>query len=170
LLLAAIRDPDPVIFFEPTRLYRLFRQPVEDNGEALPLDSCFTLRDGSDVTLVSWGGALQDVQAAADLLAQEGVMAEVIDAATLKPLDMNTILASVAKTGRCVIVHEGSRTGGVGAEIAANIAERGLYSLLAPVQRVTGYDVVVPLYRLENQYMPGTERIVAAVRQALEAS
>jgi pyruvate dehydrogenase E1 component beta subunit len=170
LLLAAIRDPDPVIFFEPTRLYRLFRQPVEDNGEALPLDSCFTLRDGSDVTLVSWGGALQDVQAAADLLALEGVMAEVIDAATLKPLDMNTILASVAKTGRCVIVHEGSRTGGVGAEIAANIAERGLYSLLAPVQRVTGYDVVVPLYRLENQYMPGTERIVAAVRQALEAS
>jgi 2-oxoisovalerate dehydrogenase E1 component beta subunit len=170
LLLASIRDPDPVIFFEPTRLYRLFRQPVEDNGEALPLDSCLTLRDGSDVTLVSWGGALQDVQAAADLLAQEGVMAEVIDVATLKPLDMNTILASVAKTGRCVIVHEGSRTGGVGAEIAANIAERGLYSLLAPVQRVTGYDVVVPLYRLENQYMPGTERIVAAVRQALEAS
>ena len=170
LLLASIRDPDPVIFFEPTRLYRLFRQPVEDNGEALPLDSCLTLRVGSDVTLVSWGGALQDVQAAADLLAQEGVMVEVIDVATLKPLDMNTILASVAKTGRCVIVHEGSRTGGVGAEIAANIAERGLYSLLAPVQRVTGYDVVVPLYRLENQYMPGTERIVAAVRQTLEAS
>ena len=170
LLLAAIRDPDPVIFFEPTRLYRLFRQPVEDNGEALPLDSCFTLRDGSDVTLVSWGGALQDVQAVADLLAQEGVMAEVIDVATLKPLDMDTVLASVAKTGRCVIVHEAPRTGGVGAEIAAGIAERGLYSLLAPVQRVTGYDVVVPLYRLENQYMPGTERIVAAVRQALEAS
>ncbi|MBC8740685.1 2-oxoisovalerate dehydrogenase E1 component beta subunit [Paraburkholderia sp. Clong3] len=169
LLLAAIRDPDPVIFFEPTRLYRLFRQPVEDDGEALPLDSCFTLRDGADVTLVGWGGALQDVQAAADLLAQEGVMAEVIDVATLKPLDMNTILASVAKTGRCVIVHEGSHAGGVGAEIAANIAERGLYSLLAPVQRVTGYDVVVPLYRLENQYMPGTERIVGAVRQALQA-
>jgi 2-oxoisovalerate dehydrogenase E1 component beta subunit len=170
LLLAAIRDPDPVIFFEPTRLYRLFRQPVEDNGEALPLDSCFTWRSGSDVTLVSWGGALQEVQAAASLLEQEGVMAEVIDVATLKPLDMNTILASVAKTGRCVIVHEGSRTGGVGAEIAANIAERGVYSLLAPVQRVTGYDVVVPLYRLENQYMPDTQRIVAAVRQALEAS
>jgi pyruvate dehydrogenase E1 component beta subunit len=170
LLLAAIRDPDPVIFFEPTRLYRLFRQTVDDNGEALPLDTCFMLRDGSDVTLVSWGGAVQDAQAAADLLAQDGVMAEVIDVATLKPIDMNTILASVGKTGRCVIVHEGSRTGGVGAEIAANIAERGLYSLLAPVQRVTGYDVVVPLYRLENQYMPSTARIVAAVRQALEAS
>ncbi|OAJ59229.1 2-oxoisovalerate dehydrogenase [Paraburkholderia ginsengiterrae] len=170
LLLAAIRDPDPVIFFEPTRLYRLFRQAVEDNGEALPLDTCLTLREGADVTLVSWGGAVQDTLATADLLAEEGVMAEVIDVATLKPLDMNTILASVAKTGRCVIVHEGSRTGGVGAEIAANIAEHGLYSLLAPVQRVTGYDVVVPLYRLESQYMPGTERIVAAVRQTLEAS
>lgn len=169
LLLAAIRDPDPVIFFEPTRLYRLFRQPVEDNGEALPLDCCYVLREGGDVTLVSWGGALQEVLGAADLLAQEGVMAEVIDAATLKPLDMDTILASVAKTGRCVIVHEGSRTGGVGAEIASGIAERGLYSLLAPVQRVTGYDVVVPLYRLESQYMPGIGRIVAAVRQTLEA-
>ncbi|HKT95309.1 MAG TPA: alpha-ketoacid dehydrogenase subunit beta [Paraburkholderia sp.] len=169
LLLAAIRDPDPVIFFEPTRLYRLFRQSVEDNGEALPLDCCYVLRDGADVTLVSWGGALQEALAAADLLALEGVSAEVIDVATLKPLDMDTILASVAKTGRCVIVHEGSRTGGVGAEIAAGIAERGLYSLLAPVQRVTGYDVVVPLYRLESHYMPGTTRIVAAVRQALEA-
>jgi 2-oxoisovalerate dehydrogenase E1 component beta subunit len=170
LLLAAIRDPDPVIFFEPTRLYRLFRQAVEDNGEALPLDCCYVLRDGTDVTLVSWGGAVHDALAAADQLAEEGVMAEVIDVATLKPLDMKTILASVAKTGRCVIVHEGSRTGGIGAEIAAGIAEHGLYSLLAPVQRVCGYDVIVPLYRLENQYMPGTARIVGAVRQALEAS
>ncbi|CAM2186286.1 Pyruvate dehydrogenase E1 component subunit beta [Paraburkholderia sacchari] len=169
LLLAAIRDPDPVIFFEPTRLYRLFKQSVEDNGEALPLDCCYMLRDGTDITLVGWGGALQEALAAADLLAQEGVSAEVIDVATLKPLDMDTILASVSKTGRCVIVHEGSRTGGVGAEIAAGIAERGLYSLLAPVQRITGYDVVVPLYRLESHYMPGTTRIVAAARQVLEA-
>ncbi|MGU7781482.1 alpha-ketoacid dehydrogenase subunit beta [Burkholderia sp. PU8-34] len=170
LLLAAIRDPDPVIFLEPTRLYRLFRQPVEDDGEALPLDTCFTLRDGADVTLVSWGAALQEVQAAADRLAQEGVMADVIDVATLKPLDTDTILASVAKTGRCVIVHEAPRTAGLGAEIAATIAERGLYSLLAPVQRVTGYDVVVPLFRLENQYLPSVERIVSAVRKTLEAS
>ncbi|KVC79934.1 2-oxoisovalerate dehydrogenase [Burkholderia ubonensis] len=170
LLLAAIRDPDPVIFLEPTRLYRLFRQPVEDDGEALPLDTCFTLRDGADVTLVSWGAALQEVQAAADRLAQDGVMAEVIDVATLKPLDVDTILASVAKTGRCVIVHEAPRTAGLGAEIAAVIAERGLYSLLAPVQRVTGYDVVVPLFRLESQYLPSVERIVDAARKTLEAS
>ncbi|RQS74888.1 alpha-ketoacid dehydrogenase subunit beta [Burkholderia sp. Bp8963] len=170
LLLAAIRDPDPVIFLEPTRLYRLFRQPVEDDGDALPLDTCFTLRDGADVTLVSWGAALQEVQAAADRLAQDGVMAEVIDVATLKPLDTDTILASVAKTGRCVIVHEAPRTAGLGAEIAAVIAERGLYSLLAPVQRVTGYDVVVPLFRLESQYLPSVERIVDAVRKTLDAS
>lgn len=168
LLLAAIRDPDPVMFFEPTKLYRVFRQPVEDDGQALPLDTCFLLRDGTDVTLVSWGGALQETLAAADRLAEEGVAAEVIDVATLKPLDMDSILASVAKTGRCVIVHEAARTSGFGAEIAANIAEHGLYSLLAPVQRVTGYDVVMPLPRLEHHYLPSVERIVAAVKKTME--
>ncbi|MFP5403050.1 MAG: alpha-ketoacid dehydrogenase subunit beta [Gammaproteobacteria bacterium] len=170
LLLAAIRDPDPVMFLEPTRLYRLFRQPVEDDGEALPLDVCYTLRSGSDLTLVSWGAMLHETQAAADVLAAEGVSAEVIDLATLKPLDMDTILESVAHTGRCVIVHEAARTAGLGAEIAASLAEEGLYSLLAPVQRVTGYDTVMPLSRLEYQYLPSVERIVAAARKTLEAS
>ncbi|MDI3513170.1 MAG: alpha-ketoacid dehydrogenase subunit beta [Phycisphaerae bacterium] len=170
LLLAAIRDPDPVMFLEPTRLYRLFRQPVEDDGEALPLDVCYTLRSGSDLTLVSWGAMLHETQAAADVLAAEGVSAEVIDLATLKPLDMDTILESVARTGRCVIVHEAARTAGLGAEIAASLAEEGLYSLLAPVQRVTGYDTVMPLSRLEYQYLPSVERIVAAARKTLEAS
>ncbi|GAB3628882.1 2-oxoisovalerate dehydrogenase [Pandoraea terrae] len=169
LLLAAIRDPDPVIFLEPTRLYRLFRQEVADDGEALPLDVCFTQRSGNDVTLVSWGAMLQESLAAADALAAEGIEAEVIDVATLKPLDMQTILDSVARTGRCVIVHEAPRTAGFGAEIAANLAEAGLYSLQAPVQRVTGYDVVVPLSRLEHEYMPSVERIVAAVRKTLES-
>ncbi len=170
LLLAAIRDPDPVVFLEPTRLYRLFKQEVADDGEALPLDVCFTLRPGSDLTLVSWGAMLQETQAAADLLAAEGVMAEVIDVATLKPLDMPTILESVARTGRCVIVHEACRSGGLGAEIAAGLAEEGLYSLLAPVQRVTGYDIVVPLARLEYQHLPSVARIVAAARRTLEGS
>lgn len=170
LLLAAIRDPDPVVFFEPTRLYRLFKEEVADDGEALPLDVCFTLRSGSDVTLVSWGAMLYETQAAADALAVDGISAEVIDVATLKPLDIDTILESVARTGRCVIVHEAVRTGGFGAEIAANLAERGLYSLLAPVERVTGYDVVVPLARLEQQFMPSVERIVTAVRKTLEGS
>jgi pyruvate dehydrogenase E1 component beta subunit len=170
LLLAAIRDPDPVVFLEPTRLYRLYKQPVEDDGTAAPLDTCFTLREGTDVTLVSWGAMIHEVQMSADVLAAEGVEAEIIDVATLKPLDMETIVASVAKTGRCVIVHEAPRTCGLGAEIAANLAERGLYSLLAPIERVTGYDVVVPLFRLEAQYMPSVARIVSAVRKTLEAS
>lgn len=170
LLLAAMRDPDPVIFLEPTRLYRLFKQEVADDGAALPLDVCFTLRAGSDVTLVSWGAMLQETQAAAEALAAEGISAEVIDVATLKPLDMATILDSVARTGRCVIVHEAARSGGLGAEIAATLAERGIYSLLAPLQRVTGYDVVIPLARLEYQYLPSVERIVAAVRTTLEGT
>ena len=170
LLLASIRDPDPVMFLEPTRLYRMFRQEVADNGEALPLDVCFVVRDGTDVTLVSWGAMMKETLGAADVLANEGVSCEVIDVATLKPLDARTILDSVGKTGRCVIVHEAARTGGFGAEIAAALAEHGLLSLLAPVQRVTGYDVVVPLSRLEYQYMPSVERIVAAAREAMSFS
>jgi pyruvate dehydrogenase E1 component beta subunit len=168
LLLAAIRDPDPVVFLEPTRLYRLFKEEVEDNGEPLPLDSCFTLREGTDVTLVSWGAMAQDTLAAAVDLGEEGINAEVIDVATLKPLDMDTILASVAKTGRCVVVSESARTCGFASEIAANLAEDGLLTLLAPVVRVTGYDVVVPLPRLEKHYMPSKERIMRAVRKVVE--
>lgn len=168
LLLAAIRDPDPVIFFEPTRLYRLFKQEVADDGEALPLDVCFVMREGTDLTLVSWGAMLQETMAAAEALAEQGIAAEVIDVATLKPLDLPTILDSVAKTGRCVIVHEAQRSGGCGAEIAAGLAEQGLTSLLAPVQRVAGYDVVVPLPKLESQYLPSVERILDAARKALE--
>ncbi|SOZ39384.1 alpha-ketoacid dehydrogenase subunit beta [Cupriavidus neocaledonicus] len=169
LLLAAIADPDPVIFLEPTRLYRLFRQEVADDGAALPLDTCFTLREGSDLTLVSWGAMVQETLAAADALAAEGVSATVIDVATLKPLDMQTILDAVTRTGRCVIVHEAPRTAGFGAEIAAQLADAGLYSLAAPVQRVTGFDTVVPLARLEYTYLPGVARIVDAARRALAA-
>ncbi|MCO4861039.1 alpha-ketoacid dehydrogenase subunit beta [Cupriavidus sp. WGlv3] len=169
LLLAAIADPDPVIFLEPTRLYRLFRQEVADDGAALPLDTCFTLREGSDLTLVSWGAMVQETLAAADALAAEGVTATVIDVATLKPLDMQTILDAVTRTGRCVIVHEAPRTAGFGAEIAAQLADAGLYSLAAPVQRVTGFDTVVPLARLEYTYLPGVARIVDAARRALAA-
>ncbi|WP_373377489.1 alpha-ketoacid dehydrogenase subunit beta [Cupriavidus nantongensis] len=169
LLLAAIADPDPVIFLEPTRLYRLFRQEVADDGAALPLDTCFTLREGNDLTLVSWGAMVQETLAAADALAAEGVTATVIDVATLKPLDMQTILDAVTRTGRCVIVHEAPRTAGFGAEIAAQLADAGLYSLAAPVQRVTGFDTVVPLARLEYTYLPGVARIVDAARRALAA-
>ncbi len=168
LLLAAIRDPDPVVFLEPKRVYRLMKQAVPDDGEALPLDVCFPLRDGSDVTLVSWGAMLHETLAAADALAEDGISAEVIDVATLSPLDMDTSLESVAKTGRCVIVHEAARSCGLGAEIAATLAEEGLLSLLAPVKRVTGYDTIMPLFRLENHYMPRQTRIVAAVKSLLD--
>jgi len=168
LLLAAIRDPDPVVFLEPTRLYRSTKGEVVDDGEALQLDVAFILREGRDLTLIGWGAVLKEVLVAADELAAEGINAEVIDLATLKPYDEKTVLASVAKTGRCVIVHEAARTGGFGGEIAALLAERGLTSLLAPVVRVTGYDTIVPLSRLEQHYMPSVERIVAASRRTCQ--
>jgi pyruvate dehydrogenase E1 component beta subunit len=167
LLLAAIRDPDPVLFLEPTRLYRAVREPIEDDGAALPLDRCFVLREGTDVTLVGWGAIIRDMLAAADTLAAEGVSAEVIDVATLTPLDAETILASVAKTGRCVVCHEAPLTGGFGAEIAARLAGPGLFSLLAPVERVTGWDTVMPLPRLEASFVPGQSRILAAARRTM---
>jgi 2-oxoisovalerate dehydrogenase E1 component beta subunit len=168
LLLAAILDPDPVIFLEPTRLYRAIQEPVPDDGAALPLDRCFIPREGGDITLVTWGAMVRETLAVADTLAAEGIGAEVIDVATLKPLDMAAILASVEKTGRCVIIHEAALTGGFGAEIAARLAERGLLSLRAPVLRVTGYDTVIPLSRLESSYMPDERRILTAVRRVLE--
>ena len=167
LLLAAIRDPDPVIFLEPKRLYRAPKEEVADDGAAIPLDSCFRLRDGDDITLVTWGAPVTEVLSVADRLEGEGVSAEVIDVATLKPLDMRTILQSVERTGRCVIVHEAAMTGGFGAEIAARLADEGLMHLLAPVNRVTGFDTVIPLPKLEHLYFPDGKRIETAVRKAL---
>jgi pyruvate dehydrogenase E1 component beta subunit len=169
LLLAAIRDPDPVIFLEPARLYRAVRQEVNDDGRALPLDVCFVLREGSDVTIVTWGAMTADVLKAAVDLDAHGISAEVIDLATLSPIDAGTILDSVAKTGRLVIVHEAARNLGLGAEIAAIVAEHGLYDLEAPIQRVTGYDTVMPLFKLERDYIPSVRRIVDAVQLTLAA-
>ena len=164
LLLAAIRDPDPVMFLEPTRLYRASRQEVPDDGRALPLDRAFVLREGADVTIVAWGAMIAETLQASAELAGTGVDAEVIDLATLSPIDATTILDSVAKTGRLVIVQEAARNVGVGAEIAAIAAEDGLFDLLAPIRRVTGYDTVMPLHRLEREYIPSVRRIVDAVR------
>ena len=168
LLLAAIRDPDPVVFLEPKHAYRAPKEEVADDGAALPLDRCFVLREGRDVTLVTWGAMIAEVLTAADRLAEEDVSAEVIDVATLKWLDMDAILDSVSRTGRCVIVHEAPLTGGFGGEIAARLADRGLVDLLAPVKRVAGYDTVMPLPRLEDHYMPSVTRIITAARQVLE--
>jgi pyruvate dehydrogenase E1 component beta subunit len=161
LLLAAIRDHDPVVFLEPKRLYRAPREEVADSGDALPLDQPFSLRDGGDITLVTWGAMVKETLEAADRLA-------VIDVATLKPLEMAPILESVGRTGRCVIIHEAPLTGGFGGEIAAQLADQGLLSLVAPVTRVTGYDTVMPLPRLEEHYMPSTDRILAAAERVMD--
>ncbi len=167
LLLSAIRDPDPVVFLEPTRLYRAAREEVTDDGAGLPLERCITLREGGDVTLVAWGAMTRETLQAAAELATENVDAAVIDVATLKPLDSDTILRSVGRTGRLVIVHEAPLTGGFGAEIAARVAGKGLMSLLAPIERVTGFDTVMPYPRTETNYLPSAERIMAAVRRTM---
>jgi pyruvate dehydrogenase E1 component beta subunit len=168
LLLAAIRNPDPVIFLEPSRLYRYAKQEVANDGKALPLDVCFTLRTGEDVTLVTWGAMIKETLAAADSLSQSGISVEVIDVATIKPLDMDTILTSVEKTGRCVVIHEAALTCGVGAEIVAQLVERGLFSLKAPPERVTGFDTIVPYARMEKNYIPSEQRIIDAVSRLME--
>ncbi len=168
LLLAAIRDPDPVVFLEPKRIYRAVKEEVADNGEPVALDRCMLLRRGTDLTLVTWGAMTVETLKAAEELSDLGIEAEVIDVATLKPLDAATILQSVEKTGRCAIVHEAPFTAGFGAEIAARLAEYGLTSLLAPVRRITGYDTVMPLPKLEHYYMPTVRRIVAAARETME--
>jgi 2-oxoisovalerate dehydrogenase E1 component beta subunit len=170
LLLSAIADPDPVMFFEPTRLYRAQKEEVNDNGHGLPLDTCFVLREGRDITLVTWGPTVRETLAAAQTLAAEGISAEVIDVATISPIDFDTILASVEKTGKLVIIHEAPRNLGAGAEIAATIAERGLLSLHAPIERVTAPDTVVPLPRLEKAYMPSEKQIVDAARRVVSFS
>ena len=168
LLLAAIRNPDPVIFLEPKRIYRMVKQDVPDNGEILPLGRCFTLQTVHDVTMLSWGASMHETLLAAHQLAKEGISCEVIDIASIKPLDLETILQSVEKTGRCVIIHEGAKTSGFGAEISALIMENCFSSLKSPVQRVTGYDIIMPYFKLEKYYIPSVERIKTSVYLSLE--
>jgi pyruvate dehydrogenase E1 component beta subunit len=167
LLLAAIRDPDPVVFLEPKRIYRLHKQNVEDNGKALPLDVCYILREGTDVTVVTWGAMTFETIKAVDQLAKNGISCEVIDLASISPIDYETILESVEKTGRLVIAHEAARSCGVGAEIAAIVAEKGMYDLKGPIRRITGYDVVMPLFRREMDYMPSVKKIADVIQESM---
>ncbi|CAM3768316.1 alpha-ketoacid dehydrogenase subunit beta [Parendozoicomonas haliclonae] len=166
LLRSAIENPDPVIFLEPKRIYRVQKQVLPDSDFRLPLDTCFTLREGSDLTLVTWGACVRECQEVVRQLAEEGISVELIDVATIKPLDMDTILASVRKTGRCVIVHEAARSFGVGAEIAARVSTDLFHELHAPVERVAGYDITMPYYRMEKHYLPDENRIRQACLQA----
>ncbi len=168
LLLAAIEDPDPVIFLEPIRLYRAVNEDVPEGWLTQPIGEARVEREGSDVTLITWGAMTKETREAATALEAEGISAEVIDLRSLVPLDVETIVESVDRTGRAVIVHEAPRTGGFGAEIAALLGERCLFSLIAPVIRVTGWDTVFPLKRSEHHYLPGVARITAAVLKTLE--
>lgn len=166
LLLAAIEDPDPVIFLEPLRRYRAGRADVPEGHYTVPLSKAAIVRAGTDVTLVAWSAVVAVALEAAETLADEGIQAEVIDLRTLSPFDADTIIHSVEKTGRAVVAHEAPRTAGVGAEIVATINERALFSLEAPVARVTGYDVVAPVV-LEDYNLPSPARIIHAVRSTM---
>jgi pyruvate dehydrogenase E1 component beta subunit len=163
LLISAIRDPDPVIYFEPKRIYRAFREEVPEDEYTVPIGQARVVMEGDDVTVISWGASV--IQCANAIEAAGDVSAELIDLRTISPLDAPTIVESVKKTGRAVIVHEAPKQCGLGAEIAARVMEECFLHLEAPVQRVTGFDVTMPYYKLEMDYLPGADRIGAAIRE-----
>jgi pyruvate dehydrogenase E1 component beta subunit len=168
LLTSAIEFPDTVIYLEPKRLYRLFKEEVPEGDHRVPLGKARIVREGKDVTLITYGGMVQICERAAKHVADEGVDAEIVDLRTIWPFDVEAITNSVNKTGRLVIVHEAPRSFGVGAEIAATVGERCLLSLLAPIKRVTGYDVLPPLAKLEEYNYPDSERVVKAIHDTMQ--
>ncbi len=169
LLHAAIADPDPVIFYEPKAIYRAFREEVPDEPEAIALDKAVVVREGTDITLVSYGAMMRPtLEAADDLKDLHEIPAEVIDLLSISPLDTETLVDSVSTTGRCVVVHEGPRTCGIAAEIIARINEHAFEHLLAPIKRVTGYDIHFPYFQCEEHYLPDAETIIEAVRETMQ--
>jgi pyruvate/2-oxoglutarate/acetoin dehydrogenase E1 component len=168
LLAAAIRDPDPVVIFEPKLVYRTARGEVPEGDYVVPLGQARIARAGTDVTLIAYGAMVSVCERAAEALQGEA-SCEVLDIRSLRPLDEAAILASVAKTGRVVIVHEAPRTAGFGAELAALIAERAIFDLHGPILRVTGFDVPYPYWTIEDAYMPSVDRVAAAVRTVVGA-
>ena len=170
LLVSAIRDPDPVVFYEPKALYRAFREEVPEEEETLPLGRPQRVREGRDLTLIAYGAMMRPALEAADELKQkDGVEADVIDLLTISPLDDTLLAQSARTTGRVVVVHEAPRSFGPGAEVVARLVEKAFFHLEAPVARVTGYDVVIPLFGREKHYLPDPARIVRAARQVLSA-
>jgi pyruvate dehydrogenase E1 component beta subunit len=169
LLLSAIEDPDPVLFLEPIRLYRAVKEEVAESYYTTEIGPLRVEREGEDITLVSWGAMMKETRAAATRLEESGASVEVLDLRTLSPIDAEGIVRSATKTGRVVVVHEAPRTAGMGAEVAAIVQERALYSLAAPVRRVTGWDTVFPLKRSEAHYLPTVDRIVRVAQETLEA-
>ena len=169
LLLESIRHPDPVIFFEPKAVYRLFKEEVPDEPETMPLGKAQVAREGTDITLIAYGAMMRPALEAADDLADiDDISAEVVDLLTVSPMDTETIVNSVRKTGRCVVIHEGPRHCGIGAEVVARIVENALTELEAPVRRLTGYDVQFPYFARERAFLPNAERIIHAARDVLE--
>ncbi|MFA6035441.1 MAG: alpha-ketoacid dehydrogenase subunit beta [Candidatus Micrarchaeia archaeon] len=167
LLVSAIRDPDTVIFLEPMRLYRSVKEDVPEEEYVIPLGKANVVREGTDISLIGWGSMLRQCLQAADECKERGISAEVVDLRTISPLDEKTICASIGKTGRAVVVHEAQRTCGLGAEIVAKAMSHNFLNLKAPVLRVTGYDVPVPIARLEDYYMPDVFRIMKAVDEVM---
>jgi pyruvate dehydrogenase E1 component beta subunit len=167
LLIAAIRDPDPVVFMEPKKVYRSLREEVPEEEYVIPLGTARVVQEGSDITLITWGAMLQPTLQAANLMEQKGTHAEVIDVRTLSPLDSDTIIESVKRTHRALVVHEAPANCGMGAEIVARINEKALMHLEAPVHRVTGFDTVMPLPKLEKYYLPNAERVAEAVNRVV---
>lgn len=167
MIVSAIRDPDPVLFCEPKRIYRAIKEEVPDEEYAVPIGEAKVLQEGGDVTVICWGAMVREVLRANEEIKGEGIGLEIIDLRTISPMDDETIISSVRKTGRAVVVHEAPKTCGLGAEISARIGEKALLSLEAPVERVTGYDTVFPLMKMENDYLPSPERIVRGIRKVM---
>jgi len=169
LLLAAIDDPDPVIFLEPARIYRAFKEIVPEAMYRIPLGKANVVREGRDVSIFAWGAMMRvALQAAEEIERTKGWSCDVVDLRTIYPLDRDAILASVRKTGRALVVHEGHKTTGLGAEIIAMINDEALLHLKAPVKRVTGYDVPVPQFAIEDDYMPTDERVVEGITETMQ--
>ena len=169
LLIAAIRDDDPVIFLEPTRLYRAGRQEVPEGLYEVPLGQAKIVREGEGITVVAWGAMIPVVEKATDAVAKDGLFPEVVDLRTLAPLDRETVLESVRRTGRLLIVHEAPQTCGLGAEVAAFIAARAMFQLAAPIGRVTGQDITIPLAKGEDYYYPSPERVAWGIKKIMES-
>jgi pyruvate dehydrogenase E1 component beta subunit len=168
LLISAIRDPDPVIFFESKALYRAFREEVPEDEETLPIGKSQVVRQGSDLTMISYGAMMRPtLEAASELEKNDGIQAEVIDLLTLSPLDDEAFVRSVKKTGRAIVVHEAPRSFGPGAEIAARLVEKAFFYLEAPISRVAGFDIIMPLFSRENSYIPNAQRILREAKKVL---
>jgi pyruvate dehydrogenase E1 component beta subunit len=167
LLLSSIRDPDPVIFMEPKRIYRAIREEVPEGDYSIPLGKARLVQEGKDVTVIAWGAMVREALNAAEQLKEDKIGVEIIDIRTMSPIDIDTIIASIRKTGRGVIVHEAPKTCGLGAEIIALVDEKALLSLQAPIERVTGFDIPVPLMKTEHYYLPNPKRIVMAVKKVM---